>query len=126
MKAAASAEIIFKKQFGELSKIKMATQEEAKQAVVDCLTRIGQESKIVFKEFEIEAHTQGKYRSGTWTYKIFRQRISLDYWFSSFSSRKQEIDITYHTDDDLKKLEADLRDCYDAVREAVKRKKGMF
>jgi hypothetical protein len=104
----------------------MTTQEEAKQAVVDCLSRIGQESKIVFKEFEIEAHTQGKYRSGTWTYKVLRQRVSLEYWFSSFSSRKEETDITYRTDNDLKKLEVDLRKIFDAVREAVKRKKGMF
>jgi hypothetical protein len=104
----------------------MATQEEAKQAIVDCLNQIGQEAKIVFKEFEIEAHTQGKYRSGTWTYKVFRQRVSLEYWFSAFSSRKQETDVTYHSDDDRKKLETDLRDCYDVVREAVKRKKGMF
>lgn len=104
----------------------MATQKEAEQAVVGALNRIGQEAKIVFKEFEIEAHTQGKYRSGTWTYKILRQRVSIDYWFSAFSSKKHETDITYQTDDDLKKLEADLRDCYDVVREAVKRKKGMF
>ena len=104
----------------------MATQEEAKQAVVDVLSRIGQEAKINFKEFEIEAHTGGKYRSGTWTYKVFRQRVSLDYWFSAFSSKKHEIDITFHTDNDLTKLEADLRACYDVVREAVKRKKGMF
>jgi hypothetical protein len=104
----------------------MATQEEAKQAVVECLNRIGQEAKIVFKEFEIEAHTQGKYRSGTWTYKMFRQRVSLEYWFSAFSSRKEEIDITYQTDDDARKLEEDLRNAYDEVREAVKRKKGMF
>jgi len=104
----------------------MVTQEEAKEAVVECLTRIGQESKIVFREFEIEAHTQGKYRSGTWTYKIFRQRVSLEHWFSAFSSRKEETDISYQADEDLKKLEADLRKCLDLVREAVKRKKGMF
>lgn len=104
----------------------MATQEEAKQAVVDSLTRLGQEAKINFKEFVIEDHTGGKYRSGTWTYKIFRQRVSIDYWFSAFSSKKHEIDITYHTDNNLSKLETDLRDCYDVVREAVKRKKGMF
>jgi len=104
----------------------MATQEEAKQAVAGCLNRIGQEAKINFKEFEIEAHTQGKYRSGTWTYKILGRRVSIDYWFSAFSSRKQEIDITFHADEDLSKLEADLRNGYDAVREAVKRKKGMF
>ncbi len=104
----------------------MATQEEAKQAVAHCLDKIGRESKTVFKEFEIEDHTQGKYRSGTWTYKIFRQRISLEHWFSAFSSRKEEIDITYNADDDRGKLEDDLRKCFDTVREAVKRKKGMF
>ena len=104
----------------------MADQEEAKLAIVQCLSRIGQELKIVFKEFEIEAHTQGKYRSGTWTYKILRQRVSFEYWFSAFSSRREEIDITYHADNDLQKLESDLRKCLDAVREAVKRKKGMF
>ena len=46
--------------------------------------------------------------------------------FSAFSSKKNEIDITYQTDNDLNKLEADLRASYDVVREAVKRKKGMF
>jgi hypothetical protein len=104
----------------------MTTQEEAKQAVVDCLSRIGQDAKTHFKEFEIEHHTQGKYRSGTWTYKIFRQRVSIDYWFSAFSSRKAETDITYQTDENPQKLEEDLRRCFDVVREAVKRKKGMF
>jgi hypothetical protein len=104
----------------------MATQEEAKQAVIDCLQRVGQESKIVFKEFVIEDHTQGKYRSGTWTYKVLRQRVSLEHWFSAFSSRKEEIDITYQTDDDLKKLEEDLRKCFAELRDAVKRKRGMF
>ena len=104
----------------------MATQEEVKEAVVACLTSIGQELKIAFKEFEIEAHTGGKYRSGTWTYKISRQRVALEYWFSAFSSRKEETDITYHTDEDSAKLEADLRKCLETVRDAVKRKKGMF
>ena len=122
----ASTKIIFNKIDREINQEKMATQEEARQAVVECLTRIGQESKIVFREFDIEAHTQGKYRSGTWTYKIFRQRVSLEYWFSAFSSRKEEIDVTYHTDNDSGNLEADLRRCLDTVREAVKRKKGMF
>ncbi len=93
---------------------------------MECLNRLGQESKITFREFETEAHTQGKYRSGTWTYKLFRQRISLEYWFSSFSSRKEETDITFQADDDVQKLEDDLRKCLVKVREAVKRKKGMF
>jgi hypothetical protein len=104
----------------------MATQEETIEAVVECLKRIGQESKIIFKEFEIEAHTQGKYRSGTWTYKVLHQRVSLEYWFSAFSSRKEETDISYQTDNDIKKLEDDLRKCLSIVRDAVKRKKGMF
>jgi len=104
----------------------MTAQEEINRTVVECLNRIGQESKIVFKEFEIEDHTQGKYRSGTWTSKLFRQRISLEYWFSPFSSRKEETDLTFQADGDLKKLEDDLRKCLNKVREAVKRKKGMF
>ena len=104
----------------------MAPQEETKQAVIEILQRIGQESKILFKEFVIEDHTQGKYRSGTWTYKITRNRVSLEYWFSSFSSRKEETDITFQTDDDRQKLESDLRKCLEIVRDAVKRKKGMF
>ena len=104
----------------------MATQEETKEKVIQCLEQIGHESKITFKEFEIEAHTEGKYRSGTWTYKISRQRVSLEYWFSSFSSRKEETDLTFQADGDVKKLEDDLRLCLRTVREAVKRKKGMF
>ena len=104
----------------------MATQEETAREVIECLNRIGQESKITFREFEIEAHTQGKYRSGTWTYKLFRQRICLEYWFSSFSSRKEETDLTFQEDTDPQKLEDDLRKCLVKVREVVKRKKGMF
>lgn len=104
----------------------MATQEETRQEIIECLKRIGQESKIIFKEFVIEEHTQGKYRSGTWTYKLTRQRVSLEHWFSSFSSRKEETNLTYQADNDVKKLEDDLRKCLSKVREAVKRKKGMF
>ena len=104
----------------------MATQEEAKQAVVEVLNNIGSELKINFKEFVIEDHTQGKYRSGTWTYKILRNRISLEYWFSAFSSRKEETDIAFQTDNDASKLEEDLRKCFAVVNAAVKRKKGIF
>jgi len=104
----------------------MASQEETKQAVVECLQRIGQELKINFKEFVIEDHTQGKYRSGTWTYKLMRNRLSLEYWFSSFSSRKEDADLTFWTDENPQKLESDIRKCLDVVRDAVKRKKGMF
>src|ERR1044072_9473425 len=100
----------------------MASQEETKQKFVGCLQHIGQDSKISFKEFEIEAHTQGQYRPGTWTYKLARQRVSLEYWFSSFSSKKEETDISFQTDENVQKLEADLRKCFETVREAVKRK----
>lgn len=101
-------------------------QESVKQAVNDVLRRIGQELKINFKEFVIEDHTSGKYRSGTWTYKITPQRVAIEHWFSAFSSRKEEAIITFQTDNDSGKLENDLRDCLDKVREAVKRKRGMF
>lgn len=104
----------------------MATQEETKQAVVECLNRIGQDLKIEFEEYEIEPQTLGEYDSDTWTYKIVRQRVSLEYWFSSFSSRKEEIDITYGADENREKLEADLRECLSRLREVVKRKKSMF
>ncbi len=74
----------------------------------------------------IEDHTQGKYRSGTWTYKISRQRVALEYWFSAFSSRKEETDVTFQTDGDARQLEDDLRGCLTKVRVAVNRKKGLF
>ena len=104
----------------------MATQDETKQELVECLSRIGQKLKITFREYEIEVHTQGKFRPGTWTYKISHRRVTLEYWFSSFSSRKEETDISYQTDNDAQKLETGLTECFDKVREAVKRKKGMF
>lgn len=104
----------------------MATQEETKQAVEDCLKQIGQELKITFKEFVIDSYTQGGYRSGTWTYKLARNRVSLDYWFDSFSSRKEEIDITYSADDDEDKLKSDLKECQNSVRRFVNKKKGIF
>jgi uncharacterized protein YdiU (UPF0061 family) len=119
-------EIFNKLESRAVQSIKMTTQEETREAIIKSLQKIGQESKINFREFIIEEHTQGKYRSGTWTYKIFRQRVSLEHWFSAFSSRKEETDVTYQTDADAGKLEADLRKCLDVVREAVKRKKGMF
>lgn len=101
-------------------------QEAVKEAVAEVLRRIGMDLKINFKEFEIEDHTGGKYRSGTWTYKVTGQRVALEYWFSAFSSRKEETPITFHADNDAAKLEADLRNGLDIVRDAVKRKKGMF
>lgn len=104
----------------------MATQEETKQAVEDCLKRIGRASRAIFEEFSVETYTQGGYSSGTWVYKFSPPRVSIEYWFSSFSSKKEETDITYMDDNDLAKLENDLRACFSKVQEAVKRKKGMF
>lgn len=104
----------------------MATQAETAQRVEDCLKRVGQELKIAFREFEIETYTGGGYKSGAWTYKIAPRRVSLDYWFSSFSTKKEEIDVTYAADEDAAKLESDLRDGLDKLRQAVKRKKGLF
>lgn len=104
----------------------MATQEDIKPAIVECLNRIGQESKIKFDEYDIETQTRGAYKSETWTYKIVGRRVSLEYWFSSFSSRREEKDITFGADENKEKLETDLRECLGKLRETVKRKKGMF
>jgi hypothetical protein len=104
----------------------MATQEETKQAVGDCLKRIGRGSRVIFEEFAIEAYTGGNYSSGTWAYKFTPGKVFIEYWFSSFSSKKEETEITFAEDDNLEKLESDLKACFDRVQEAVKRKKGMF
>lgn len=104
----------------------MASQEETVETVTECIELIGSDYDIDFDEYDIETQTQGKYRSGTWTYRVVRQNVSLEYWFSSFSSRKEEVDITYGADDDRNKLEKDLRECLSRLREVVKRKKSMF
>lgn len=104
----------------------MTTQEETAQETLEVLNRIGAEQKIKFVEFDIETHTQGKYKSGVYTYKISRQRVALEYWFSSFSSRKEETELTYQQDKDRAKLETDLRACLSKLQETVKRKKGIF
>jgi hypothetical protein len=104
----------------------MATQEETKQAIADCLKRIGRESRVIFEEFSIETYTGGGYSSGTWAYKFTPGRVAIEYWFSAFSTKKEETEITYQDDDNTEKLESDLRACFGKVQEAVKRKKGMF
>lgn len=104
----------------------MATQAATKQAVEDCLKRIGRESRIVFDEFATETYTSGGYGAGTWTYKLTGNRIALEYWFSSFSTRKEETEITYSDDENPEKLESDLRACLSRVQQVVKRKKGLF
>lgn len=104
----------------------MATQEEAAQKTLEILNHLGAEQKIKFVEFDIETHTQGKYKSGNYTYKISRNRVALEYWFSAFSSRKEETEITYQRDDDEAKLKTDLRHSLSKLQETVKKKKGIF
>ena len=104
----------------------MKTQEETNQAIISTLNKIGQESKTDFEEYDIETQTRGEYDDDNWTYKIVRQRVSLEYWFSSFSSRKEETDITFAADNNTEKLEADLRECFSKLRDFVKKRKGMF
>ena len=104
----------------------MATQDETKQAVEDCLIRIVKEFRIVFAEFQTDAYTQGGYSSGKWTYNLSQRSVSLDYWFSSFSSRKEQVEITYPQDDNKEKLESDLREGASKVRQFVNQKKRMF
>ena len=104
----------------------MPTQEETAQAVENCLSRIGQTARAKFDKFETETYTAGGYRSGKWTYNITGQKVSLEYWFSSFSNRKEETAITFSEDADETKLENDLRECFTKLRQFVNRKKGMF
>lgn len=102
------------------------TQEEFLQAVHECLTRIEQDFKITFHEFSTETYTQGGFSSGKWTYNVISRSVYLEYWFSSFSSRKESVNSTYTTDQDKGKLENDLRDAFIKVRQFVNKKKGMF
>lgn len=104
----------------------MATQAETEKTIEECLSQIGQNLKISFKKFETEIYTQGEYRSGTWTYKTSRNRVSLEYWFSSFSSRKEDVEISYSADEDKKILENNLREGLSRLQQFVKRKKGIF
>ena len=104
----------------------MATQEELEQAVEDCLKKIGKEFKINFSRYLTPTYTQGGYGAGDWTYNLTQHRVSLEYWFSAFSSRKEEIEATYPADGDKEKLESDLRAVFTKVHQVVKRKKGLF
>jgi len=104
----------------------MATPAEAKQTAIDSLTRIGQEFKINFEEFSTETFSEGKYKAGKWTYKVSPQWVDLNYWFSAFSNRKEEVKITYLTDDDRERLENDLRECLSRLRQFVKKKTSTF
>lgn len=104
----------------------MAAKAEAEAAVIDCLERIGQEYKIKFEEFSTETFSGGGYRAGKWTYKTTNQWVAVNYWFSAFSNRKEEVKITFHADDDREKLEKDLSECVDVVRRFVKRKTSTF
>jgi hypothetical protein len=104
----------------------MATHDETIQAVESCLSRIGENSKVNFNKFSTETYTAGGYRSGKYTYEASAQRVALTYWFSSFSNRKEEALITFGEDGDAAKLEKDLRECLNRLRQFVNRKKGMF
>lgn len=104
----------------------MAEKAEAEAAVIESLKQIGQEYKIGFEEFSTETFSGGGYKAGKWTYKITNQWIAINYWFSAFSNRKEEVKITYHADNDRVKLAADLKDCVSKVREFVKKKTSTF
>ena len=104
----------------------MATTEETKQAVEETLKRVGREARVIFDEFVTETYTGGGYSAGTWTYKFAPRTVALEYWFSAFSSRKEEVEITYATDNDRDKLERDLKEGLNRVRQIVNRKKGIF
>jgi hypothetical protein len=104
----------------------MATHEEADQAIGECLKHIGQEFKVVFQKYLVPTYTQGGYGAGDWTYNLTQNRASLEYWFSSFSSKKEEVQITYFEDENKEKLESDLRAGFLKVHQTVKRKKGLF
>lgn len=104
----------------------MAVKAETEQAIIDSLKSIGQEYKINFEEFSTETFSGGAYKAGKWTYKLNNQWLAVNYWFSSFSNRKEEVKITYITDEDKEKLETDLRECVDSLRQFVKRKTSTF
>ena len=104
----------------------MATQIETDKAVEESLQQIGQEYKISFKKFETEDYTKGIYRAGIWTYKTSWKRVSLEYWFSGFSSRKEDIEISYSDDENKEMLQKNLRDGLSRLQTFVKKKKGMF
>lgn len=104
----------------------MATQAETDKVVEECLQQLGNEYKISFKKFETEDYTKGDYRSGTWTYKSSWKRVSLEYWFSSFSSRKEDVEINYSADENKETLEKNLSDGLSRLQTFVKKKKGMF
>lgn len=104
----------------------MAAKAEAETAVIEALKRIGQEYKINFEEFSTETFSGGGYKAGKWTYKITNQWIAINYWFSAFSNRKEEVKTTYLADDDTAKLDADLKECVKSVREFVKKKTSSF
>lgn len=104
----------------------MADKAAAEAAVIETLKQIGQEYKFNFEEFSTETFSGGGYKAGKWTYKITNQWIAINYWFSAFSNRKEEVKITFHSDDDRAKLYTDLKECVGKVREFVKKKTSTF
>ncbi len=104
----------------------MAAKAETEQAIIESLKRVGQEYKINFEEFSTETFSGGGYKAGKWTYKLNNQWLAVNYWFSAFSNRKEEVKITFHADNDGAKLETDLRECVNNLRQFVKRKTSTF
>lgn len=104
----------------------MATQAETENAVEECLQQIGQEYKIVFKKFDTKEYTKGDYSSSTWTYRTIHNRISLEYWFSSITSRKEDVETTFLADDNKELLDQKLREGLNKLQSFVKKKKGVF
>lgn len=104
----------------------MATQAETEIAVEECLAEIGRGSKISFRKFETEEYTRGDYRSGTWTFKLNPSRVSLEYWFSAFSSRKEDVAVSFAADENRETLTKNLKEGLSKLQTFVKRKKGMF
>lgn len=100
--------------------------ETAKLAVKYCVKNIENESKISFREFEIEDHTNGRYGAGMWTYRVSGRNVGFEYWFSPYSSRKQEFQLTFDRDHDLVNLESQMRKAFNSVRTTVSRKRGTF
>ena len=104
----------------------MATQAETEIAVEECLQKISQEYKIAFKKFETKEYTKGNYSSSTWTYNTIYNRVSLEYWFSSVTSRKEDVTTTFLVDDDKELLDQKLREGLIKLQAFVKKKKGIF
>jgi hypothetical protein len=103
----------------------MAEKAEPKRRLSRLLNKSVRNINSALKNFRRNFFCGG-YKAGKWTYKITNQWIAINYWFSAFSNRKEEVKITYLADDDRTKLYADLKECVGKVREFVKKKTSTF